>query len=765
MGMGITDKIGILLGEMPPNKLKYLKNIFKTHYGHLNLEVHTSTDTLNGDYIKVIVFGDLKVSAKVKSHYNILSIPSQYDFTEANKMNFMYFIDGVLRVEPLVQYKILTDVQDVLELYRMCRTQDEIAFDFETEGVEWWKDKPTLLSITFQAGFSYLIPIYHYEVTWSDVDLHLIMQGFREIMEDYNITKIGHNLKFDLHVYKTWFKGAYKGILHDTMLLHHLLQENTLQDLETVSIKFFPECFGYSISPTDWSRVPLETLAYYAAIDTNNTFRLKVVLEDMLLDAPDLYNYYCNITIPLLKTVEGIESNGVYVDTQRIQDSIKYGQDIIDTLYKELISFKEVIRFNHINTLKATEEKIAIIEAKKALTKRDTEQLNILRTAPPQYEINFASPKQLADLLYSEDGFNFPLPINPLTKEQVISTASEYLQDIHHPFIETLMTYRSALKIMGTYYESLNKAIVDGKIHTTFLLHGTVTGRLSSRNPNLQNLIMRTNYERLQGMVDRVKEFFVPPTNTIFVGADLSQAELRVIASVANDPIMIKAYNDGIDLHTTTAARLAGKPLEEFKELPSDERKHFRQIAKSANFGYVYGLSAEGYQNYVKVNTGKDISLKEAKAHRQAIFGTYTNLEVWHTKAVYFAKQMGYAVNLFGRKRHLPDINFSGRLGEAAQRQSINAPIQGASADWCNLIMILGSMVTPPCVRWFNNIHDAIYFYSPEHILLPVMQELNIMAVRLPLDSLFNMSKFKVPMKLEFSVSEKDWASVEEITL
>ena len=765
MAMETTDKVAILLGDMPENKSKFIDKLFTKYFTQEPIDFFDSPEQVQPYYKKVVLIGDMKVSAKIKKDLGIINVPFNFDLTQNNVERFVYLLGGVLKTSPVNGHEIVKDINRVHQIFTWCKEAGEFAFDFETEGLEWWKDKPTVLSITFQAGYGYVIPIYHFEHVWSYEELTSILEGFQNLMEDVDVVKIGHNIKFDLHVYKEWFKGDYRGLLHDTMIMHHLIDENSLQDLETVSVKFFPECYGYSISPSDWAKVPLEELSYYASIDTNNTFRLKVVFEDFLLDDPELYNYYCNVSIPLLKTLERMEYDGVYVSDDRISDSIAYSKDVIDSLYKELRNYKEVLLFERHVSRRITKESIAKIESKVKKTKNDEEKLQTLRACPETYEVNFASPKQLAELLYSEEGFNFIPPKDCRTGQPMLSTGVEVLQDIDHPFITLLQTYRSALKIMGTYFEGLQKASINGKIHTTFLQHGTVTGRLSSRNPNLQNLIMRTKYERLQGMVDRVKQLFIPPQGKVFVGADLSQAELRVIASVSQDPEMIKAYNEGLDLHTTTGARLAGVGIEDFKAMEPDKRKNFRQIAKSANFGYVYGLSVEGYQNYVKLQTGKDISKKEAAKHREAIFGTYKMLDVWHNKVVSYAKEHRFVRTLFGRKRHLPEINFTGKLGEEAQKHAINAPIQGTSAEWCNLIMILGSMITPPYVQWFNTIHDAIYFYCPEDKLHSVVEVINDIAMWLPVDAIFDMDKFKVKMKLEFSVSDKDWASVEEIEI
>lgn len=716
---------------------------------------------------KVICIGSVKIPLKLRNSFKFVKMPFTFDLTRENMAIFCEKLDSAMSTKKLVQYEIVDNIQRVFEVFEYCKNAGVFAFDFETEGLDWMNDKPTVLSLTFQAGYSYVIPIYHFEFTWSPQDLSAILQAFCELMQHPDTTKIGHNVKFDLHVYRTFFKGSYKGRIVDTLLQHHTLDENSLQDLEVVSTKFFPETAGYSITPPDWSRVPLQELAEYAAIDTNNTFKLFVLFEDELTKDSELYHNYRNIQIPTLRALENAEFEGALIDRKYIEKSIDYAMGVAAEIEQDLRSFKELKRFESHMTEVQTAAEIARIEAKARKTAIDIAKLDKLRSEPEPFVINFASPKQLGELFYTPEGFNFPKPYDKKKKMAVMSTAEEHLMNIDSPFVEFLQAYRSVHKIIATYYTGILQRLDNNdRVHTTFKQHGTVTGRLSSSNPNLQNLVSRTKFEKLAEVVRRVKEFFIAPPGLDLIQADLSQAELRCIASVADDPTMIRAYNSGVDLHTSTGARLANMTLDEFKTLEDSERKHFRQIAKSANFGYVYGSTIEGYIDYVQKETGNKITKEVAEEHRDALFGTYTELTRWHNQYIQLAKANGFVRTLFGRKRTLLDINSSDdRLSSKAERQAVNSPIQGTSGEWCNLILSLCHMILPKYALFFNTVHDAIYMYCPPDKTATIIEHILSFSKRLPLDDIFDMSRFKVDMELDFEVAQDNWANVQKYKL
>lgn len=765
MVMGTTEKkIAVIIEAEADAQQSALEIIFTQVVSQKNWQIFENIKDVPTTFSKVICIGDVKVPVKFRKAFKFVRFPFSFALTKKNLTEFSEKLEAALTTKKLVDFEIVTSAARADEVFEYCRAAGEFAFDFETEGLNWIVDRPTVLSITFQAGYSYIIPIYHYQHTWDEGELECIMEGFIELMMDKSVTKVGHNVKFDLHVYRQHFKGSYRGRIVDTMLQHHMLDENSLQDLETVSVKFFPESAGYSIDPANWAMVELNELSEYAAIDTNNTYKIYVLFEDLLSLDSALYHNYRNIVIPTLRALQEAEFTGALIDKDYVEESITFAEAVAVELEKELRDFNEVKRFENYITAIQTRDEIIRIESKAKHTKLDIAKLDKLRSNPDIYSINFSSTKQLGELLYTREGFGFKQPIDYKTKQPTKSTGADALQDIDSPFIELLQAYRSVLKTISTYYIGILERIdADNRLHSTFLLHGTTTGRLSSRNPNMQNLPARAKIKRVEEVVKRVKAFFVAPEGMDLVQADLSQAELRMIASAAHDTNMIDAYNAGIDLHTTTGARLAGMSLEKFLELPKEERNPFRQIAKSANFGYVYGLSVDGYIAYVKLTTGQTITKKVAEEHRNAIFGVYDKLEQWHETYVAFAKQEGYVRTLFGRKRRLPNINDGGRLGSDAEKQAINSPIQGSSAEWCNLILALGYLIFPDYVKFFNSIHDAVYFYSPTDKTQFIIEQVNELAERLPLDDIFDMEKFKVPMGLEFEVSDTNWLEVKKV--
>jgi len=702
--------------------------------------------------------------------------PAQVLENESLQQPFLELFDRVFNNIEIktTPFKIIESAEEIKQVFDWCRQEKVCCFDFETSGTEYWiKDfHATVLSISFQAGFSYIIPIKHFEYAHASQE---VLQMFFDILEDKDVIKIGHNIKFDFHVAKTLGQFKIKGRILDTMLMHHLLDENTKQDLKTLSAMYFPHTENYEIKPKDWALVPMTELAPYAATDTDNTFKLAVMFEDMLIEDDDkhlLYVSYRNLSVPTMITLLELEHSGAKVDKHFIEQSIEFAEEVLEELGTELLSYKEVHRFEDFQREQAKAKAISEVEAKmltakgKNLEKYEEKLIGLRSGELGVYEgINLNSPKQLGDLLFDKEGFG--LPLYKKGKEYIKTTDKTALSTYKGvPFIDSLSKHRSVAKMISTYYKGLlEKADLRGYIHPNFL-QLVATGRLACTEPNVQNIPNRIpkGTPKFQDVYKRIKKFFVVEEDYVILQADFKQAELRIIAIKSKDETMLTSYKNGIDLHAVTATKIYGKSIEQMIE--DGILKENRQVAKSAIFGWVYGSSLQGYIDYVYKMTGDIITKKTAESHSDAVFGVFTKLRKWHEKSILYARKHGYIRTMFGRKRRLPDINSSNeRLKGDAERQAINSPIQGSSGEWTLFALSVLRMILPKDVFIFNTVHDSGMFYIPKSkldFLVPIIADI---ASEPPLEEYFGIRDLPIPMQLDFEVSDVSWGDIKELKL
>jgi DNA polymerase-1 len=370
-------------------------------------------------------------------------------------------------------------------------------------------------------------------------------------------------------------------------------------------------------------------------------------------------------------------------------------------------------------------------------------------------DINFISPKQVQQLLYSKMGFGFP------SFDGKYSTDAESVSYIDHPFIEKFRAYKTVSRVLSNYLISLKDKEICGRIYGNFNQAGTKTGRISSSNPNLQNMITRINYknDEVLEVVKLVKKLFVPPKDHYILQTDLSQAELRMIAHYSEDPMMIKAYKENIDLHSVTGAKIRNVTLDEFTKLETFKEDRF--MSKSANFGWTFGSSIAGYIRYVKKQIGLLITENTAQNHKDAIFKTYVKLNVWHEKYKRIFKSVGTVETLFGRKRYLSEYWNKGDAEYASgERMAINTPIQGSSGEWTLFSIVLLWFRLPKEVQIFNTVHDSTLKYTPKNLLERTKEITKETFENLPTQHYFNFT-LKVPMKVEFEYSDISWGDCE----
>ena len=698
---------------------------------------------------------------------------------------------GLKQKEATNQFIIVDNLDTLGNLVQYCKQTGYCSFDFETTPLT---DMGTFdpgflvntLSISFQPGSAYVIPLCHPESVFQTC-ISDIVPILQEIFSDPSITKVGQNIKFDLHCAAWLGIKEFRGPVHDTMLMHQLIDENLPHGLKPIVREYFPQFANYEDELGKNWNAPLKDLAKYNALDSDLTLRAYFVFTDILLQNPEIYLMYRNLTAPATKTLFHMEETGMLVDKHHLVESIRKVEEMISTQEKALYDHYTVRKFNLFKKEQNKQQLISDLEEKivktalqefKSKSAQDNQVVKItemkklvedLKTGTKDVEdslINFSSSVQLKELLYGKEGFGFVLPKQSMGVAEN-STGKENLDLIKDKtgFIDGLQAYRQLKKVSSTYLKSiLEKLDSNHYIHTTFNQNGTSTGRLSSKNPNLQNVISRTKFKIVEEAVAFVKQSFIPPQGYTLVSGDYSQLELRLMAHFANESAMLKAYKEDKDLHELTAANDRGYKLEEFQAFKETDPKKYKQErfeAKASNFGFIYLISAKGFQEYARVQYGMTISLREAEKKQESFFKLYPKLKEYHRLYINKARKFGYVRTFFGSRIHLPDINSinEGKRGQA-ERVSVNAPIQGTGGQLNIFGMpVLENRISPE-ILITNNIHDALHFYIPDELVeesLPIIQ--NTME-HLPLLEYFGKAITDVDLKVEFEQSKESWGKL-----
>lgn len=719
--------------------------------------------------------------------FNVDTIISpKYDMT---LVSFLLNVDKqiastIKNVEPPkveVDVRTIESVEEMRGAVEACISTGVCTFDLETGGLKYWdKNYPiTILAFSPQPGLVYCVPLQHAEAPEYSRWTETIMELFKPVLESPDIDKIAHNAKFDLHWLRRYHNVfEYRGRWYDTMLMAHVLDENRKVGLKDLTRKLYPEYAGYELkfkTDREWAEAPLGQLVPYAAIDVHLTQMLRIQYEQELLKDDRLYRYFRSMSMPVMWLLEELEHNGIPVDRQYVEESIKWIEANIEQMEFELRTDTKYLAYESKRRVEyAADETNKLIEkqAKHKETshyyKKYDEKITALLAGDFELEpMNFNSPNQVEQFIYSKEGLGLP---------NMGTTSRNVLKDFDNSWLDLLMAYRQLNKMLGTYYQPILNMIDDeDKLHGNLNQIGTRTGRLSSSEPNLQNLPVRSPLKNKIAVeaVKRVKRFFAVPDEYDLVGADMSQAELRTIANVSGDSTMIKAYLQGIDLHTLTASRIYGCSYEDFLKLKVDKPEVFtlyRTMAKGANFGLVYGAGPTTYMAYLAQNYGVIITPDEEKVHRAALFGVYRGLKPWHQNYEAKLQKFGYVRTLFGRKRNLPDIFIKGNdrdswaLRSKALRNAINSPIQGTSAEYCLLAMVLIRWRLHNVMKLVNNIHDATYGTNKKEHREFVSAVFGLTFTKLPIKELFDIGvdRSPVPMGIDIAIGP-NWADLSDI--
>ena len=655
------------------------------------------------------------------------------------------------------KYKIITNKQELKKLIQCCKQTGYASVDFETNAEPLYNKsfKPTILSVTFQPGFGCSIPLDHFETkkyTSKGWNWKKMLRKFgEEVIENPNVVKVAWNYKFDDQIFQK-YNIYYRGVCLDGMLAKYLLNEEKPNDLKSMVRRYLPEYGDYEkqdkFDKIPWDKKEMEPLCHYGCQDTDYTLRLMLFFEKKLIDL-GLYNTYRNLIMTASRVLTSVEKNGLYVDRA-------FNQELLDSYLPKIEAAKEAIynlpkvkKFTKLYNQSKIEKYIAKLEEeienldprvdKRKIQSREQKIANIragVFTTKKELElirpVSLGSLVDLPQLMYSEEGFNFEVikkndSGKPSTDEETLTNLRLTVKKPDSPkavFLDSLLELRGLEKMYKTYIEGWHeKTQDDDRLHGRFLIHGTTSGRLSSAEPNAQQ-IPKTSVD------PNIKKQLVAPKGTLYIASDFSQAELRIMAHLSGDETYLNAFNSGQDPHLAIAATKYHVPYEEALKIYEDENhpdhkiwKVRRKQAKQIAFGLIYGIGAKLLA--VKLSDPKSgiiVTPKEAQKEMDIFFGQHPKLKTFLKKQGKFLRKNGYLVSLFGRKRRLPQIYSSDRGEEAyALRLALNFPCQSAASDMCLfgsiLIYYLMRQGKLPSTKSVCLVHDANYqITKPENI-------------------------------------------------
>lgn len=557
-----------------------------------------------------------------------------------------------------VNYKLIENQEDINEIIPFFEGQDFFCFDTETTGISPFSDSLVGISLSFkenEAFFIYLPSERPKALEWINI--------LKPYFENPNIKKIGHNIKFDI-LFLSSYGVEVKGEIFDTMIAHYLIQPELKHNMDYLAeiylnyktITYEELCGPKGKSQMSIRQVDHNKLSDYACEDADITLKLKNHIEPLIKENELEFLFY-EVEMPLVYVLCGMEKSGVRID--------------VEALHKLSVDFTK---------------KLAEIED------------SVFKLVDCNF--NLSSPKQVGEIIFEK----LQIVENAKkTKTGQYSTSEEVLESLRgkHEVIDLILEYRGIKKLLSTYVDSLPTLInsKSGKIHTSFNQTITATGRLSSSNPNLQNIPIRDDYGK------EIRKAFIADKDCYLLAADYSQIELRLLAHFSNDAQMVSDFNSGIDIHSSTASKI-------FKVDLSEVTSDMRRKAKTANFGIIYGISAFGLAERL------NISRKESKELIDQYYENYPTIKSYMDRTIEDAQKNGYVKTLYNRKRYLPDINSkNATVRNFAIRNAINAPIQGTAADIIKIAMVKIFNILEEKkfkTKMILQIHDELIFNIPE---------------------------------------------------
>lgn len=667
------------------------------------------------------------------------------------------------------RYDIIKSFSQVKRLVKACLKTGIASVDFETnaEGIYNKTFKPTILSVTFQVGSGVSIPLCHHEYENPHWKRWLKYFG-RKVVENPNITKVGWNLKFDLQIFELY--GIYvRGTVLDGMLMKYLLNEEKPNDLKSMVRRYLPEHGDYEkaekFDKIPWDKKPLEPLCKYGCQDTDYTLRLAMFFESKLIEI-GMYPLFRHLIMPASRVLQHAEKTGLYLDRKFNQELLESYKPKIEQATSNCLNLLRVKKFSRWLVQERISKYLASIESEledldyhnpkdaRKIASREQKISNIragVFTTKKELEltreVNLGSTIDLPLLLYSEKGFKFPIikytkdkktnrdTDKPSTDEDTLVELRLTVKDPESPkaiFLDNLLELRGLKKMYTTYIEGWHDKVQDDdRIHGQFKIIGTTSGRLSSSEPNLQQ-IPKTSVDA------NIKKQLVAPKGKLYMALDYSQAELRIMAHLSGDETYLEAFAKGQDPHLAIAANKYGVSYEEANKAYSDEQhpdyklwKNRRKQAKQICFGIIYGIQKKLLA--VKLSDPKAgiiVTPDEAQQQLNEFFQEHPKIKKFMINQEKVLVRHGYIKSLFGRKRRLPQV-YSDNEQEAAYavRLSVNMPCQSAASDMNLFASILNYWKMRqgklPFMQETCNVHDATYYLvSPEYINTWVVYEI-----------------------------------------
>jgi len=601
-------------------------------------------------------------------------------------------------IEPKTAYQTVLSPDELSHWIAILESAPAFAFDTETTSLDYMQAELVGVSFSVKSGEAAYVPLAHaYLGVPQQLSRDWVLGKLRHLLEDPSKPKIGQNLKYDMSVLAR-YGIELQGIAFDTMLESYVLNSvASRHNMDDLALKYlgkstiaFEEVAGKGAKQKTFDQVEIDVAASYAAEDADITLQLHETLWPKLTATPSLQRVFETIEIPLVSVLSRIERNGVLLDSGLLnRQSIKLSQRL-DALEREAYD---------------------------------------LAGEP----FNLGSPKQLQTIFFEK----LKLPVKKKTPTGQPSTAEEVLQELalDYPLPKVILEYRSLSKLKSTYTDQLPKQVnpTTGRIHTSYHQAVAATGRLSSTNPNLQNIPIRTEEGR------QVRKAFIAPSGYQLIAADYSQIELRIMAHLSSDAGLLSAFAQGLDIHKATAAEVFGQSLE---AVTLEQRRS----AKAINFGLIYGMSAFGLARQLNIGRG------DAQSYIDLYFERYPGVLDYMERTKALAAEQGFVETLFGRRLYLPEINTSNfQRRQGAERTAINAPMQGSAADIIKLAMIdVDRWLTKdrPDARMIMQVHDELVLEVKEDQVAEVAAILTTKMSR--------AVELKVPLVVETGVGS-DW--------
>jgi DNA polymerase-1 len=576
-------------------------------------------------------------------------------------------------------YHVADTAEKRKELISELNKLTQFCFDTETTDLNTMNAELVGMSFSWKAKEGWYVP-----VPADQTETQMIVDEFKPVFTNEKITKIGQNIKYDLNVLKN-YGVEIKGVLFDTMIAHYLLNPDMRHGMDILAetyLNYSPVSIETLIGKKgkgqiSMREVPVEKISEYAAEDADITWQLETIFAPKLIEA-NAQKLFDEVEMPLVPVLAAMEREGIAIDTATLK---KYSAQL--------------------------EIEIVAIDA----------EIQKLAGTP----FNISSPKQVGDILFEV----LKIAEKPKkTKTGQYATGEDILQKLikSHPIIEKILEYREMVKLKNTYIDTLPELVnpKTGRIHTSYNQVVAATGRLSSDNPNLQNIPIRSERGR------QIRKAFIPRNEKfVLMSADYSQIELRIVASICGDKNMCEAFRDGKDIHTATAARVYGIA-------ESEVTKEMRYKAKSVNFGIIYGQGAFGLAENLGISRG------EAKELIENYFREYSGVKKYMDDTINFAREYGYVQTILGRRRYLRDITSANAVVRGfAERNAINAPIQGTAADMIKVAMINVQKALEKNkfeTKLLLQVHDELVFDVPESevdMVKPVIEEAMVNALKL----------------------------------